>query len=130
VDFLATKPCLSQRCRDVITTLSRGDDSARRFSMSIIDKRRVAAVATLEALGYTYSLAQGWSPPTDRQRSEIFLSTAETDAMHSILVQRADALQGCTEGSPEETELESVVNAIEAYEARRWPDGKEPGGKG
>jgi hypothetical protein len=32
--------------------------------------------------------------------------------------------------SPEEAELEGIVNAIQAYEAKRWPDGKEPGGKG
>jgi len=43
---------------------------------------------------------------------------------------RADALQGRSEGSPEEVELESIVDAIDAYEARRWPEGKEPGGKG
>jgi hypothetical protein len=98
--------------------------------MSIIDKQRVAAVATLEALGYTYSLAQGWTPPTDGQRSGILFSTTEADAMHSILVHRADALQGCTEGSPEEAELESVINAIEVYEAKRWPDGKETRAKG
>ena len=32
--------------------------------MSIIDKQRIAAVATLEALGYAFTLAAGWSPPT------------------------------------------------------------------
>jgi hypothetical protein len=31
--------------------------------MSIIDKQRVAAVATLEALGYSFSLAEGWTSP-------------------------------------------------------------------
>jgi len=31
---------------------------------------------------------------------------------------------------PEEAELEVVIDAIEAYEAVRWPEGKEPGGKG
>jgi hypothetical protein len=39
-------------------------------------------------------------------------------------------VQQDTEGSPEEAELESVVDAIEAYDAKRWPNGKEAGGKG
>jgi hypothetical protein len=43
---------------------------------------------------------------------------------------RADEHGGCTEGSDEEKELETIVNAIKAYEAKRWPEGKIPGGKG
>jgi hypothetical protein len=54
----------------------------------------------------------------------------EADAMHALLVVRADALMGCTEGSPEEEELASLTDAIEAYETKRWPEGKIPGGKG
>ena len=53
-----------------------------------------------------------------------------TDAMHALLVHRADALMGCTQGSPEEEELANITDAIEAYEAVRWPEGKIPGGKG
>ena len=54
----------------------------------------------------------------------------EADAMHALLIKRADELVGCTEGSPEEEELRSLADVIEAYEAKRWPSGKVAGGKG
>ena len=59
--------------------------------MSNIDKQRIAAVRTLEDMGYVFRdewipLA-GWTTP----------ATAEADAMHVLLVLRADALEGCTE---------------------------------
>ncbi len=53
-----------------------------------------------------------------------------TDAMHAMLVRRADELVDCTENSPEEAELAALTDVIEAYEAQRWPAGKIPGGKG
>jgi len=34
--------------------------------------------------------------------------------MHALLVTRADALEGCTKGSPEESELAVLVDAIAA----------------
>jgi hypothetical protein len=57
-------------------------------------------------------------------------ATVEADAMHALLVLRADQIEGCTEGSPEEVEFKAIADALEAYEAKRWPDGKAPGGKG
>jgi hypothetical protein len=53
-----------------------------------------------------------------------------TDKMHGLLMDRADALMGCVEGSPEEAELASLTDIIEAYESQRWPLGRIPGGKG
>jgi len=53
-----------------------------------------------------------------------------TDAMHAMLVARADALTGYLEGSPEEAELAALTDVIEAYESQRWPEGKIVGGKG
>jgi hypothetical protein len=55
--------------------------------------------------------------------------TAKADAIHGALMRRADALAGCSEGSDEEAELKTIVDLIEVYEAKRWPLGKEPGGK-
>jgi hypothetical protein len=42
-----------------------------------------------------------------------------SDAIHSVLVERADALEGCLEGSEEEVELTVITDAIEAYEVKR-----------
>jgi len=97
--------------------------------MSIIDKQRVTAVATLQSLGYAFSLSDGWSAPADAAQAA-FATLAEADAMHALLIQRADKLDGCTEGSEEALELAQIADAAEAYEAKRWPNGKVPGGKG
>jgi hypothetical protein len=98
--------------------------------MSMIDKQRIAAVGKLVELGYRFSLADGWTAGSAAAATGAGPFTAEADAMHAVLMQRAEVLQGCSEGSSEEAELESIVNAIEVYEAKRWPDGKDPGGKG
>src|SRR5262249_9166790 len=44
--------------------------------------------------------------------------------MRGLLMDRADAVMGCTENSPEEAELAALTEVIEAYQRQRWPDGK------
>jgi len=51
----------------------------------------------------------------------------ESDAMHALLVKRAELLMGCR--SPEDEELRALADVIDAYEAKRWPSGKVAGGK-
>jgi hypothetical protein len=94
-----------------------------------IDKKRIAAVRTLEQLGYGYSSGE-WLLPAGASPSR---QLADADSMHGMLMLRADTLAGCAEGSDEEAEFKAIVDAIEAYEAKRWPLGRDPsvpGGKG
>jgi hypothetical protein len=90
-----------------------------------VDRKRIAAVRALEALGYRHHDGE-WLPAA----APPLPLTWEADAMHGALMRRADALAGCQEGSGEETELKAIVDLLEAYESKRWPLGKEPGGKG
>ena len=53
-----------------------------------------------------------------------------TDRMHGLLMDRADALMGCVEGSAEEAELAMLTEIIDAYERQRWPEGRISDGKG
>ena len=99
-----------------------------------IDRKRIAAVRALEALEYAYNGGEWFAPAGASGAATTPLSLlAKADAMHGALMRRADALTGCTEGSDEEAELEAIIGLIEAYEAKRWPLGKDPnvpGGKG
>jgi hypothetical protein len=103
--------------------------------MSTIDKQRISAVASLEALGFSYTPERGWlppKPPTPRfigylPARDTFLGSpcaAEADALHSLLVLRADKLAGHLALTEETTELELIADAVEAYESVRWPAGK------
>jgi hypothetical protein len=78
----------------------------------------------------TFSLSDGWTLPKEAARIGASPALAEADAMHALLVLRADKIASCSEGSDEATELELITEAAEAYEARRWPNGKASGGKG
>ena len=91
--------------------------------MSTIDRQRIAAVKTLEAMGTDFR-EDKWLVPDATGASP------EADAMHALLVHHADQLEGCIEGSAEEQELLAIVSAILAYEQKRWPEGKILGGKG
>jgi hypothetical protein len=96
-----------------------------------IDRMRIAAVGALEALGYVYE-SNRWLPATIKTAPLIHL-TAEADVMHAALVRRSDALAACLEGEQEEAELRLIADALDAYESKRWPLGRDPavsGGKG
>jgi hypothetical protein len=92
--------------------------------MSNIDKQRISAVRLLQSMGYVFH--DYWIAPAEAPAS----ASVTADAMHALLVLRADQIEGFTEGSPEEAEFKAIADALEAYEATRWPNGKVPGAKG
>jgi hypothetical protein len=89
--------------------------------MGHIDRQRISAVKKLQELA--------WHQGAWQSMHEDIL-VAEADAMHAMLLRRADALAGCLEGSDEEVELAAISVVLEAYEVKRWPLGRIPGGKG
>ena len=68
--------------------------------------------------------------PRDSSKEAVTRLSEVADKMHALLVERADALIGCSKGSLEEAELAALTDTIETYEWLRWPLGKIPGGKG
>ena len=46
------------------------------------------------------------------------------DAGYGMSAPFRHALSGCAEGSVEATELETIADTIERYEAARWPAGR------
>ena len=89
-------------------------------TMSEIDKQRVRGVEVLREMGCTWGDGR-WLPPVSAQNLPAIVPAA--DAMHHVLVERADRLVGCVENSDDEEELVRVGEVIEAYEAQRWPQG-------
>jgi len=92
----------------------------RRGSHEHIDKQRIAAVRKLEQLGYMFA-AYDWMHSANDAAA---MAPTITDELHAMLVKRADDLEGCHAGSDEERELAAITDAIEAYEAVRWPLGR------
>jgi hypothetical protein len=95
--------------------------------MSIIDRQRRAAVTLLGSMGYRFD-GTAWIGDSSSSTAPGLID--EADAMHALLVLRDDALEGFTAGSEEEREHGLISETVEAYEGKRWPDGKIPGGKG
>jgi hypothetical protein len=95
--------------------------------VSSIDRQRIAAVKAMDALGYSFD-GISWNAPAGGVPFPNMCD--EADAMHAVLVLRADKLEGCTEGSDGKTELKMIADTVQAYEAKRWPDGIASGGKG
>src|SRR5215470_11076051 len=67
-----------------------------------IDRQRISAVAALEALGFRYTSDRGWFPPINSGCGTVGGNIAEADAMHALLVIRADVLMGAPEASDAE----------------------------
>src|SRR5262245_58772856 len=73
--------------------------------MSNIDRQRIAAVRAMEGLGYTFD-GTGWiAPAGDPSPAHL----AEADAMHAVLVLRADALDGSPNNSEEGREFAMIA---------------------
>jgi hypothetical protein len=100
----------------------------REILMRNIDRQRVAAVRTIEHLGYPLAGHKRLQPANDTA------APLDADALFALIIERAAELASrlarCTDGSDEERELEAIADAINTYEAVRWPGGKVAGGKG
>jgi hypothetical protein len=94
--------------------------------MSMIDKQRVAAVRKLEQLGYTFATGD-WHAPAGITAPAP--TSAQAGAMDAVLGQRADQPERCPERSDEEAEFATITDAVQAYQAVRWPNGRVDGGK-
>jgi hypothetical protein len=58
-----------------------------------IDKQRIAAVKTLEALGYTWEGGQGWKPPLTVARAPP-LGERDLELLSGALIRHFSALPG------------------------------------
>jgi hypothetical protein len=93
--------------------------------MSIIDRQRIAAVKAMESLGYAFD-GTDWNAPASGGAAARLQD--EADAMHALLVLRADKLEEGIEGDHDEAELKMIAEVVGDYEAKRWPDGGVPRG--
>jgi len=104
-----------------------------------IDKKHIAAVAALEALGWRWE-SERWTAPdlidpevlkAAAARGAVFFCEANdeqlqalADTLHTILSSRAEALAGAIKQTDDKAKLERAVIALDAHQAMRWPTGK------
>jgi hypothetical protein len=89
----------------------------RGLAMSMIDRKRIAGVAALEALGFAFDGAQ-WQPPAATALQDI-TAIPETTC--------TDASTGCHDPLAEEDAHRRLIESAEAYE-RALSEGKVIGG--
>jgi hypothetical protein len=87
--------------------------------MSMIDKQRITAVGVLLSMCFHFRDGAWVAPP--HLGADL---APEADRLHAVLLERADEIGGCPDGSAEDTELKGIIDALEAYEAKRWPEGR------
>jgi hypothetical protein len=97
--------------------------------MTMVDKARIAAVRKLQTLGYIFD-GTDWQPPAPAGTAAKLVAWTEADALYAQLVQLADALDGCAEGSVQEAVRYALAEAIDGYQSIRWPGGRTADGKG
>lgn len=84
--------------------------------MSDIDRQRISGGEGSGIPWYVFRNGQ-WQAPVCSDTADL---TADADAMHALLVTRADALAGCGDGTAEEREYHAVADVLRGYEAKRW----------
>jgi hypothetical protein len=89
--------------------------------MSNIDRQRIDAVRIVERLGYGLE----WMPPTGTPAAAS-PAFAEADAMHALLVLRADKLGGCTEGSARSIASRQARSAARSSSRALWTSFRQP----
>ena len=91
-----------------------------------LDRQRIRAVELLTLLGYIWRDEKWVSTGSHDDHRRV----AVAEGMRAVLMDRLEALAGCTEGSDEESELVAVCVQLDEYETILWPEGKIIGGKG
>jgi len=70
--------------------------SSQRAHCTRAKTQRAAAGLDVHKATIAIAIADSWTPPATLPGVDTVLTTAESDAMHAVLMRRADALQGCS----------------------------------